>query len=242
MGALLVLTAAVLILDAYAATLGMLRGRLFGVRVYRPMLWNIVLSLVPVAAAVGGMVALLAVGAATAVVPASLAWVPVVSFWVVLVGASLVWILAFPNAAYLITELNMNHRRPDDPVPLWYDIVATLTLTLSGLANAVFSLGLLHLFALLLGDLDQITAASWLWSLLVLALGALGVYLGRYLRFNSWDVRHPSSMLAKSRDYFGKPGRIADVAGFVTTHTLLLAILYVPTFAFMHQALFPGAQ
>ena len=170
-----------------------------------------------------------------------LTFVPAVLWAFVLFGVG-VWLLFFPNSIYLITELNQSHRRRDEDVPLWYDIVLTLTLALSRMANALVSLEAIQLFAILLiadpnAAHDLPPAASWVLAGAALLLGSLGIYLGRYLRFNSWDVRHPSSMWRKSRDHFGTPGKPADVAGFVLTHTLLLALLYTPLMLGTYQLL-----
>ena len=68
-------------------------------------------------------------------------------------------------------------------------------------------------------------------------LGAVGVYLGRYLRFNSWDVRHPASMLRKLVAHLRQRGKALEAGGFVLTHALLIALLYVPLFSLAWTAL-----
>ena len=71
----------------------------------------------------------------------------------------------------------------------------------------------------------------------VIVLGAVGVYLGRYLRFNSWDVRHPASMLRKLVAHLRQRGKALEAGGFVLTHALLIALLYVPLFSLAWTAL-----
>ncbi len=227
--------AAALFLNLYAAGLVVLRARAWGVPVYRPMLLNIGLSFVPVLLALLVPAGFLGVGllAEAGTVPGG---VLVVALWLFLLLAAGVWLLAFPNSAYLITELNLSHRRDDDPVPLWYDIVATLTLTVSGLANAVVGLGLIHFSLLLLTDAEGVPAWSWLAVGAVLLLGAFGIYLGRYVRLNSWDVRHPGSLLGKVATHLREAGA-GQVAGFVVTHAVLLAAVYVPLFVLADAAL-----
>lgn len=157
-----------------------------------------------------------------------------------------IWLLLFPNSVYLITELNFSHRTTDTPVPLWYDIIQTLVLTLSGLANAILSLGILQLLLTLVlphaSDTPAIEAGidapeasastlSWVLSLTFIVLGALGVYLGRYLRFYSWDVRHPGSLVRKLVAHLREPGKALEAVAFVATHAVLVALLYVPLFS-----------
>lgn len=232
--------AAVVLLNIYAAVLIWLRAAVYRVPLYRPMLLNIVLSFVPVVVAVLGVAGLLAIGAvgSGARAPEGLA----VLLWVFLVVATLAWVLFFPNAIYLITELNFSHRREDDPVPLWFDIVQTLTLTLSGIANAVLSMGVVESMftAVVFDPSDGIPAGSWVFVGAVIVLGAVGVYLGRYLRFNSWDVRHPIGMLRKLRAHFAKRGKALEAFGFVLTHAVLIALVYVPIYLLAYDALLAG--
>ncbi|WP_353827160.1 DUF1361 domain-containing protein [Agromyces sp. SYSU T0242] len=226
---------ALLLLNAYALLLIGLRARLYGVRVYRPMLVNLALSLVPVGGAVLVFVFLFALVPVLVSLPGPLAAAAPVLEWAYLTVATGLWVLFFPNSIYLITELNLSHRGPDDTVPLWYDLVQTLALTLSGIANAVLGLGIVQTGFIVLVD-DPAGGAggppswSWWFAGAVILLGAVGVYLGRFLRFNSWDVRHPGSMLVKLREHFAHPGRAVDAIGFVVTHAVLVGLVYVPLY------------
>jgi len=227
----------VAVLNIYAAVLIGLRAVVYKVPLYRPMLLNIVLAFVPVVVAVLGVVGLFLIPGAGALVHAgSLASV---ILWVYVVMGTLAWVLFFPNAIYLITELNFSHRRDDDPVPLWFDIVQTLTLTLSGIANAVLSLGVMQsaFTTILLDPAGGVPATGWVFAAVVIVLGAIGVYFGRYLRFNSWDVRHPIGMLRKLRTHFTQRGKALEAFGFVLTHAVLVALVYVPTYLLAYEAL-----
>ncbi|WP_353808321.1 DUF1361 domain-containing protein [Agromyces sp. SYSU T00194] len=233
------------LLNGYALLLIVLRARVYKVPLYRPMILNIGLSILPVA------VALLAVSLLLLLVPLLVALPPVAAGaaplleWVYLVVTTALWVLLFPNSVYLITELNFSHRSSNDPVPLWYDIVHTLTLTLSGIANAVFSLALVQTaFTVIVidppGSPSVPPPASWWFAAAVIVLGAVGVYLGRYLRFNSWDVRHPGSMLDKGRVHFASPGRWTEAAAFVVSHSTLLALVYAPVYLAAYVAFGSG--
>ncbi len=91
-------------------------------------------------------------------------------------------LLFFPNAPYLLTDLL--HLGRLGMVPLWYDLIMLLTFALAGLFLGLASLYWLH---------DLVTRswnwlAGWLFVLVVLGLSSFGVYIGRFLRWNSWDV------------------------------------------------------
>lgn len=231
---------AVVVLNLYAALLIWLRSVVYGVPVYRPMLLNICLSFAPVllaAIAVGGLLLLLPLFEYADRWPD---WLPSTLLWAYLAGGVLVWLLFFPNSIYLITELNLSHRAEESPVPLWYDIVQTLALTLSGIANAVLSLAVVQSFVvLILQDTTPSEAwQSWVFAGCVILLGAVGVYLGRYLRFNSWDVKHPVSLVRKLVAHLRQRGKALEAGGFILTHTVLIGIVYVPLYAMAVNLLF----
>ncbi|WP_431800569.1 DUF1361 domain-containing protein [Microbacterium sp. bgisy203] len=240
MSAIVLGAVCVVLLNLYAATLVLLRSRVYGVTLYRPMITNIGLSFAPVLVVVVfglGLALLTPLLDVTAELHTNIA---AALLWLYLIAATGVWLLFFPNSVYLITELNFSHRAETTPVPLWYDIVQTLALTLSGIANAVLSLGGMQtVFIVILNDpdADVITPSSWMFAGIVIVLGAIGVYLGRYLRFNSWDVRHPASMARKLGAHLGQRGKALEAGGFVLTHALLIALLYVPLYALAWSAL-----
>ncbi|MFG6490901.1 DUF1361 domain-containing protein [Microbacterium sp. P03] len=228
---ILVAVSSVVVLNLYAAALILLRSWVYKVSLYRPMLLNIGLSFAPVLLALTAIGGLFLLGAALdrlAVIPGLIAATFV---WGYIAVGTLLWLLFFPNSVYLITELNFSHRAEETPVPLWYDIVQTLALTLSGIGNAVLSLAVIQTGVILVvldPDDAGAPAASWVFAGVVIVLGAVGVYMGRYLRVNSWDVRHPSSMIAKITGHLRQRGKALEAFGFVLTHAILIALIYVP--------------
>ena len=96
------------------------------------------------------------------------------------VGAA--WLLFFPNAPYILTDLFHLERRVG--VPYWYDLALILSCAWNGLMLAYASLSDMQgLVQRRLG-----TGAGWAFATVALLLSSFGIYLGRYLRFNSWDV------------------------------------------------------
>jgi hypothetical protein len=88
----------------------------------------------------------------------------------------------FPNAPYLLTDFNHLQYRP--PIPLWFDILLLATFAWTGLFLAVASLRAMQsLVKEYVGGLG-----SWAFVVIAASLSSLGVYLGRFLRLNSWDL------------------------------------------------------
>lgn len=92
-----------------------------------------------------------------------------------------IWFFFYPNAPYLITDLVHLKTRP--PVPRWYDLITLMSFAWTGVL-----LGNLSLY--LLQEVIRAwrgRAASWCFAIAMLALGALGVFVGRFWRWNSWQ-------------------------------------------------------
>jgi uncharacterized membrane protein len=94
-----------------------------------------------------------------------------------------VWLLALPNAPYILTDL-VHLTRGAPPLAWWFDLGLVLSFALAGCFLGVASLRAMH---------DLVRRATgevvgWVFVLAVSALSGFGIYLGRFLRFNSWDV------------------------------------------------------
>lgn len=92
------------------------------------------------------------------------------------------WLLFFPNAPYLITDIT--HLSFIHGVPLWYDAALLFIAALSGLWIGCISL--LQMEKIWLQRFPKMNAN--LFIVCILLLCGFGIYLGRVMRFNSWDV------------------------------------------------------
>lgn len=229
--ALIIGALCVLGVNLYAGALIIARAVRYKTPLYKPMLLNIVLSNVPVALAVIGFFVVL-IAQVPVAEGAGPSWMGPAAF----VAMAVLYVAFFPNSAYLITELNFSHRKEGDGVPMWFDIVMTLTLTLSGVLNAIVSLALVQSFLMFgLGAQDHIPAAPplWTWGVAagVLLLACMGVWMGRMIRLNSWDIVLPWRLLAKLWRHLRQPGKVRELIGFTVTHWILLGLLYVAVYA-----------
>ncbi|MCL2487834.1 MAG: DUF1361 domain-containing protein [Oscillospiraceae bacterium] len=225
----LVLFLSVLLLNIFAVVTIILRPKLFRVRLYKPMLWNFKLSVLPLMALllnIAVFAALNIAGAHTGV-PAFYPAARTVFF----IGLA-VWLLLLPNAGYLITELNLNHRdRDEKEVPIWYDIVSVLSLALSGIVNTLANIAMIQLSFLVAFDPEMLTAGDYA-ALFASGFGLIllivtGIYLGRAVRFNSWDVLHPGAFFKKCKTHFSGPGIFKEFLLFIIFHTVFFMIMYV---------------
>jgi uncharacterized membrane protein len=92
------------------------------------------------------------------------------------------WVLFLPNAPYLLTDLI--HLRPRPPVPLWYDLALLLSYAGTGLLAGYVSL--LEVQAAVEERFGRVR--GWGVAAGALFLSGFGIYLGRFRRWNSWDV------------------------------------------------------
>jgi len=135
------------------------------------------------------------------------------------VGA--VWLLFFPNAPYLIT--NLLHLEPRPSVPYWYDWALLMSFAWNGLVLAFASL--LDMHALVRQRLGF--WAGWLFVAMALGLSAFGVYLGRYLRYNSWEVlTNPFTLFYDILQRFSHPFHNWQTWGVTVVFWVFLLIAY----------------
>ncbi|WP_179020480.1 DUF1361 domain-containing protein [Winogradskyella forsetii] len=95
---------------------------------------------------------------------------------------SLVWLAFLPNAPYIVTDLI--HIRIGSDSLLWLDILVILSFALSGLL--LFYMSILDMQKLVKSKFEKLPIETI--SVSILFLCGFGVYLGRFLRYNSWEI------------------------------------------------------
>ena len=144
------------------------------------------------------------------------------SQWWYLIVPSVLWFISFPNAPYIVTDFL--HLRERVLVPLWYDIGMLSTFAWTGLFLAVFSLHTMQ------GLVKHYVGAtlSWVFVTAALGLGGLGVYLGRFLRWNSWDLLlQPKSVLRDVATRLTNPLSHPRTFGVTFLFAALLLVCYL---------------
>jgi uncharacterized membrane protein len=187
--------------SALAAALLVGRG-LMGAGGYGFLLWNLWLAWLPYLAA------LWADGMAARRARATWALLP----------AGALWLLFLPNAPYLMTDFV---HLPGMAFVWWWDVGTLLAFAWAGCLLGVASLQLMQgLVRERLG-----AALSWAFVLVSVGLSGVGIYLGRFLRWNSWDVfTSPRALAAELLALLTDPAaypRLIGVSGLFACFLLL---------------------
>ncbi|WP_223070538.1 DUF1361 domain-containing protein [Paenibacillus caui] len=196
---------------------------LSGRRPYMFMFWNVFLAWLPVLFMLGLDGAFLLRSA------------PLRKIMILVFGA--LWLGFYPNAAYLVTDLlhmfanyQFDQRsRFWQELPFWNHLLALLLTSVLGLLLGAFSLHSVHqLVSRSLGRL-----AGWMFALAILALSSFGIYMGRFVRWNSWDILTSPAMMA--RDLLGlatDAAQLAHAISFCGRMFALTALTYLALYAF----------
>jgi uncharacterized membrane protein len=136
-------------------------------------------------------------------------------------AGAFVWLVFVPNAFYIITDLF--HLDMNEQVPLWYDLVLLLSFAWTGLLFGIVSVRQMEK----LFETNFNKRFEMLFILPVMALNAFGVYVGRYLRFNSWDVvTNPFQLIQDIVYLFIHPIRNRFDWSMIVCYTILLLLIY----------------
>lgn len=203
------------LLVATAAGVGLVVSRVWfsGRWHYLSLVWNLFLAWLPLMFALGVCREYRAVG--------RLGW----KLWA-LAG---LWLLFFPNAPYIFTDLS--HLDFWFQRHYWTDLSMILLIALTGFLTGFVSLYLMQ--AVVADRLGR--AASWLFILASAGLGGLGIWIGRFLRWNSWDVFiHPVGLSADLVRLAAHPVANLRSFAFQALFATLLFFGYLMLYALTH--------
>ena len=146
--------------------------------------------------------------------------------------ARALWLLFFPNAPYIVTDLKW--LRDWGGAPIWFDVVLVTTAAWAGLALGFISLYLMQAVARrTVGAVN-----SWLAVLAVLGLSSFGIYLGRFERWNSWDLFvRPKPLFAEVVAQVANPLDYPRTVAVTVLFTSFLSATYLVFYAFARLGL-----
>ncbi len=170
-----------------------------------------------------------------------LAWLPLgfalLAFWLHLrqhsrwlIGLSAAaWLLFFPNALYVITDfVHIYNLSAYDNSPIWFDVLLVAGFALNSLLLGYVSLYIIETI------IRQRTSMylAYASSVSFLVLSSFGIYLGRFVRWNSWDiVTHPTVLLhdivSRLTDPISHPQTVVFTLCFAAITVLGYAVLRV---------------
>lgn len=167
------------------------------------LVWNLFLALIPLA------ITHIVFGNRTAPGKLSMAFA---------LGA---WLLFFPNAPYILTDLF--HLKLNSSMPIWFDLVLILSFAWTGLLAGFISL--MRIEEALKPQLGKRRTVFGI--TLLLFLGSFGIYLGRFLRWNSWDIMNrPRALFGDIFDRFAHPFDHPRTWGVTLFLGLMLTAMY----------------
>ena len=128
------------------------------------------------------------------------------------------WVGLLPNSFYLVSDLIHLHETGE--VSLLYDIVMFCSFIFNAYIAGFMSVFIVH------QRLLKRFAAKWAYLIIAVVLLAcsFAIYLGRSLRWNSWDILvNPAGLIFDVSDRVVNPA--AHTQSFVTTITFFLLLM-----------------
>lgn len=137
-------------------------------------------------------------------------------------AAFICWLLFIPNAFYIITDLY--HLHIYSAIPAWYELALILSFAWNGLLLGILSVRQMERMVRLQfnyrNELFFVYPIMW--------LNAFGVYIGRYLRFNSWDIiASPFGLMLDIADIMLHPVAYKSAWGMVFCYSFLMSFIYI---------------
>lgn len=139
------------------------------------------------------------------------------------------WLLFFPNAPYIFTDfihlIYGSHRH------FWVDLTLILMCALTGLVLGFVSLYLMQ--SVVRRMYGQV--ASWLFIASVAGLSGFAIYLGRFVRLNSWDlIARPLKLYHGVSQWAANPMANSNTFSFPLLFAMFVFLAYVMLYALTH--------
>ena len=157
-----------------------------------------------------------------------LAWVPVffaagfatVRRRVWLLPLGLGWLAFLPNSPYLVTDL----VHLGDGVELWRHVLQYGFAAWTGIMLGVVSMRLIHQRV----EREWGRILGWAAVVVSIALCSIGVVIGRFQRWNSWDlVTRPDAVLASTFEWVRSPFAYVQSTGVAVAVAAFFGLAYL---------------
>ncbi len=139
----------------------------------------------------------------------------------ILIVLVFLWLLFFPNSFYILTDLF--HLQWKTEMPKWFDLVMILSYAWVGILFGFMSLWDIEKI------IGQVIRRKYIpiMSSILLFLGSFGIYMGRYLRWNSWDIiREPFELFYNISDKVLNPFLHKGTWGMTLAMFVFLSMVY----------------
>ena len=151
------------------------------------------------------------------------------SLYLVIPVIAFLWLIFFPNAPYMLTDLQDLARRSFD-APLWYDVIIVVWASWTGMLLGVISLYLMQ--DIIIRTFGRIT--GWIFVFVISALSSFGIYIGRFVRLNSWDIlQNPTEVAQEILGLVIDPSR--RLAAFTVLYTIFFLFVFLLLYSFSHM-------
>jgi uncharacterized membrane protein len=134
------------------------------------------------------------------------------------------WLLFYPNSFYIITDLF--HLSHFSAAPKWFDLLLIFSFAWNGILCGVISLRKAEMIIAMAIKSEK---TGWLIGV-VMWLSAWGIYIGRFLRYNSWDIiTDPFSLAGDIFYMIFHPFQHVYAWGMTICYTIFMTLFYFTT-------------
>jgi uncharacterized membrane protein len=132
------------------------------------------------------------------------------------------WLLFLPNSFYIITDLF--HLEISHHIPLWFDLALIFSFAWNGILLGVVSVRQMEKML----QLHFPSVREWQFIYPLMLMNAFGIYIGRYLRYNSWDViANPFQLLQDIIYLLIHPVRYRFDWSMILCYSVFITLIYL---------------
>jgi uncharacterized membrane protein len=129
----------------------------------------------------------------------------------------------------MLTDLQDLARNPGG-APLWYDVIIVVWCSWTGMLLGVISLYLMQ--DLVIRRLGRVT--GWVFVFVISGLSSFGIYIGRFVRLNSWDIlQKPTETAMEILGIVIDPSM--RLAAFTFLYTFFFLFIFLLLYSFSHM-------